>query len=144
MRYVLIVVGAIVIAIALIATCGMLLPEKHVASRKAIYRQPPDALWSAVSSYKGDESLEYKVEESDPPRRLVGRVIDPHHNFGGTWTYEIQPIDGGAQLRITENGEVYNPFFRFVSRFVIGHTRTIDQALKSFGTKFNQNVQIED
>jgi hypothetical protein len=30
-------------------------------------------------------------------------------------------------LTITERGEVYNPFFRFVSRYVMGHTQSIDE-----------------
>ena len=140
MKIALIVIASIAALIAIIAICGMLLPEKHTASRRARYKQPPEQLWTAVSAYKGDESLPTKIEESDPPRRLVTRVIDPQHNFGGTWTWEIQPAPGGSSLRITENGEVYNPIFRFVSRFVIGHTKTIETALKSFG----ENVQIED
>ncbi len=35
----------------------------------------------------------------------------------------------GTRLTITENGEVYNPIFRFMSRFVFGHTATMDQFL---------------
>ena len=34
---------------------------------------------------------------------------------------------------ITENGEVYNPLFRFMSRFVFGHTATIDKYLEDLG-----------
>jgi hypothetical protein len=36
-------------------------------------------------------------------------------------------------LRITEDGEVYNPVFRFVSRFVMGHTATMDKYLADVG-----------
>ncbi len=140
MKILLITLGSLAALIAIVAICGMMLPEKHTASRMARYRQPPEKLWIAIANYKGDESLGTKVEESDPPRRLVTRVIDPHHNFGGTWTWEIQPASDGSLLRITEDGEVYNPIFRFVSRFVIGHTKTMETALRSFG----ENVQIED
>ena len=52
--------------------------------------------------------------------------------FGGTWTYEVQPeADGRSRLQITEDGEIYNPVFRFVSRFVIGQTRTINSYLEA-------------
>jgi hypothetical protein len=37
----------------------------------------------------------------------------------------------GSELRITEEGEVYNPIFRFVSRFIMGHTATIDSYLSA-------------
>ena len=51
-------------------------------------------------------------------------------SFGGRWIYEITPSGGGTELRITEEGEVYNPFFRFVSRFIMGHARTIERYLE--------------
>jgi hypothetical protein len=38
----------------------------------------------------------------------------------------LQPQSQGCLLTITEEGEIYNPVFRFVSRFVIGYTATID------------------
>ena len=43
----------------------------------------------------------------------------------------------GLRERITENGEVYNPLFRFVSRFVMGHTRTIDTYLGDVARHFD-------
>jgi len=30
---------------------------------------------------------------------------------------------------ITENGEIYNSFFRFISGYIVGHHRTIDSYL---------------
>jgi hypothetical protein len=36
------------------------------------------------------------------------------------------PAAGGTTLTVIERGDVYNPVFRFVSRYVIGHTRTLD------------------
>ena len=144
MKILFIAAGSIVAVIALVLICGTLLPEKHVASRQARYRQTPDVIWDAIVNEPRDPTVTYKIEESRPPERLVRRVIDPHHNFGGTWTYQVQPLPGGTNLRITENGEVYNPFFRFVSRFIMGHTGTIDATLKSLATKFNEQIQIED
>ncbi len=70
-----------------------------------------------------------KLQESEPPRRLVTRITDKTLPFGGAWTFTLQPVDGGTKLTITENGEVYNPLFRVMSRFVFGHTATIDRYL---------------
>jgi hypothetical protein len=144
MKIALISLGCVIGLIAIVAVIGMLLPEKHTASRQARYRQTPEALWTAITNYKGDPTLQYKIEASDPPRRFVTRVIDTQHNFGGAWTWEITPAAGGSALRITENGEVYNPMFRFISRFIIGHTGSIDSALKSIAAQFQENIQIED
>ena len=64
-------------------------------------------------------------------RRLTTRIADKNLPFGGTWTIDVAPQNGGSTVIITEKGEVYNPVFRFVSRFVIGHTATIDSYLKA-------------
>ena len=59
------------------------------------------------------------------------------------WTYELTPADSGTLLTITESGEVYNPIFRFISRFVIGHTGTMEGVLRALGTKHGETVTPE-
>jgi hypothetical protein len=61
----------------------------------------------------------------EPPRRLVTRIADEDLPFGGTWTYELEPLGASTRVILTENGEVYNPIFRFVSRFLLGHDATM-------------------
>lgn len=82
--------------------------------------------------------------ESDAPRRLVTQIADPNLPFGGTWTTVITPADGESEVRITEGGEVRNPVFRFMSRFVFGLTATMDTYLRDLGKKFGENVQVEE
>ena len=36
------------------------------------------------------------------------------------WTYEITPLLSGSSWRIREDGEIYNPLFRFLARFFFG------------------------
>ena len=59
------------------------------------------------------------------------RIADPDLPFGGTWTYEITPDGGGSRLTITEDGEIYNPLFRFMARFVFGYEGTIASYMSS-------------
>jgi hypothetical protein len=80
--------------------------------------------------------------EMTPPRKLVGRIADSNLAFGGTWTFEIMPTADGATLRITENGYVTNPLFRFMSRFVLGYTGEIEKYLRSLAKKFGEPPQI--
>lgn len=58
---------------------------------------------------------------------MPGEGLSRFCSFGGSWTYELTPVADGTRLRITENGEVYNPLFRFLSRFVFGHYASIDK-----------------
>lgn len=74
--------------------------------------------------------ITYELVERDAPRRLVTRIADDKLPFGGSWTYELSPApNGGTTVTITEHGEVRNPLFRFVSRFVMGHHATLDAYL---------------
>ena len=41
------------------------------------------------------------------------------------------------RFTITENGEVYNPIFRFLSRYVMGYTATMDRYLQAVQNKLS-------
>jgi len=101
-----------------------MLPKAHTASRSAAIALPPDALYRLLTEIRfGDVPV--RIEREQPPSLLVTRVVEGQP-FGGTWTYRIVPAAGGSQLTITEDGEVYNVVFRFMSRFVFGHFATLD------------------
>ena len=70
-------------------------------------------------------------ERMERPTLLVARIAGPSLPFGGTWTYRIAPAPGGSEVTITEDGEVYNPIFRFMSRFVFGHYATLDEFVRN-------------
>ena len=91
-----------------------------------------------------DGKILYVVEAATPPSRLVTRIADPSLPFGGTWTYELVPAGAGTTLRITEDGEVYNVIFRVMSKYVFGHTATVDTYLRDLGRHLGQDVTITD
>jgi len=65
----------------------------------------------------------------------VSRITDKGLPFGGSWDYRIERDGEGSKVTVTENGEVYNPIFRFVSRYVMGHTATLDKYLAALAAK---------
>ena len=71
------------------------------------------------------EAVTYEAVERTPPRRLKSRIATPDLPYGGTWTFELEGQDGETVVRITEDGEVYNPIFRFVGRFILGYESSI-------------------
>lgn len=170
MKWVLMVVAVLAGLILVVFIVGSLLPREHVAGSSVVLRQPADTVWRAVrdlaalpswwaevqssqrvSDTAGREVWEQKmkngfalrliVTEDVPPRRLV-MTIDAAADapFGGVWTYEVAPADGGTRLTLTEAGYVNHPVFRFMSRFVLGHHATQDGFLKALGTKFGAAV----
>lgn len=166
MKWILIFALLLAVVLILVVVIGALLPKQHVASRSATFRESPEAVWSVISgpptwrpevkSYeelppqnghrmwretdKHGQTIAYEAIESTPPKRLVTKITDPKLPFGGTWTLEITPSAQGSSLTITENGEVYNPVFRFVSRFIMGHTASIDAYLKALEAKLSRKA----
>jgi len=170
MKWILILLGSLVGLVASIAAIGALLPVKHVATLSAEYHKPPEAVWAAITdpskfaswrpnmnsatladpanpqhgwteTWSHGEVVPIAVEEWTPPRRLTTR-LGPGMAFGGSWTFELTAAPGGTRLRITENGEVYNVIFRFMSKFVFGHTASIRDYLQGLGKSFGEETQV--
>lgn len=167
MRYLLIAAAALGAVVAIVLLVGWSLPVKHRASSEATFKASPQALYKLItdvdrfpewrSSVKriehvpdsagkkrfrevgSDGTILYEVESAAPNQRLVTRIADRSLPFGGSWTYEFVPRGDSTTLRITEGGEVYNPIFRFMSRFIFGHTATIEKYLADVRKVFEKN-----
>jgi uncharacterized protein YndB with AHSA1/START domain len=152
---VIVALAAIALVVAIVLLAGFLLPVEHTASARATIDAPPERLFAMLIDVErfsewrtgvrqveilGRQPLRWREKgrhgtivferlEADAGRRLVTKIADPSLPFGGTWTYELSPQTRGTLLTITERGDVYNPVFRVASRFVFGHTATIDSFL---------------
>jgi uncharacterized protein YndB with AHSA1/START domain len=163
LKITLVVVGIVVGLVLAVVIIGALLPQGHVASRSIRLRRAPSEVWATIHDLEGftawrpglkkverlpdvdgrtrwkevgaHNTITYEIVEAAPPSRLVTRIADPSLPFGGTWTYVVEPAAAGSVVTITERGEVHNPVFRFMSRFVFGHTATIDEYLRDLGKK---------
>jgi hypothetical protein len=83
----------------------------------------------AQETDKHAQTITFEIVESRPPTLLKRTIADKNLPFGGSWTWQLEPVGENCRITITEDGEVYNPVFRFLSKFVIGQTRTIDNYL---------------
>jgi hypothetical protein len=134
MRWVLIIVGGLVLLIVIVAAIGATLPRTHTLR----VRRPPQEAWTAITQAMTTSDVPVDIVENDPPRKLVSKVKETEKMFGGTWTVAVAPLENGSTVTITEDGWVANPIFRFVSRFVIGHHATMDGMLKSVAKNFGE------
>ena len=66
------------------------------------------------------------------------RIADPTLPYGGTWTFEVIQDGRSSVVRITENGEVRNPIFRFLSRFAFSKTASIEAYLRALGSRMGR------
>ena len=141
----------------IMALVGWMLPKGHHASRTVTLAASPDTVYAVISEvgryadwrsdvtlvellpdegrglrfreHGGNGPIVFRVDHADPPRAFRVRIDDPGQPFGGTWTYALVPEETGTSLTITEDGEVYNPIFRVLSRFVFSQTATMDAYL---------------
>ena len=163
MKWLVFLVGGLAVIVAAVLVIGMSLPQNHTATRSAQLSAPPETVWGLITnvdSYpewrtgvdsvatlpsasgplawrevSGSDKLTFEAATVEPPSHFVARITDKGLPFGGSWDYRIEPDGGGSRITITENGEVYNPVFRFVSRFVMGHTATLDKYLTDLSAK---------
>jgi hypothetical protein len=168
----LVVVGVLVLLIGGVLIIGALTPADHRVSRTLTTKQTPDAVWSVINdhanepswrddvasvasagerngkpvwqeNYKDGNTLQLMTTESRPPNRFV-REIAEEGPFSGRWEIDIEPIAaGGSNVKITETGSVSNPFFRFVSKYIIGHTYQMEKYLTNLARKFGEQPDIK-
>jgi ribosome-associated toxin RatA of RatAB toxin-antitoxin module len=159
----LLVLAALALFGAVVAGVGTLLPRDHVETRSARLSAAPDAVFATIAdvgSYaawrtslsgvevlaptdgrarwievSGRNRIAMEQVERQPPRRLVTRIADPDLPFGGTWTFELALEEGGTRVTITERGEIRNPIFRAVARFVFGYGATMEMFLHELRTR---------
>lgn len=153
--------GLVVVAVLVVLIGGSMLPVKHSASLSRVVPGTPEKVWAVlvdVERYQAwrtelisvaktsDQPLAWiekskfgemplRAEVFEPPHRLVARIDGKDLLIGGSWTYLLEPAGEGTKVTITEDGEVYPPAFRFLSKFVFGHTKTIESYLVSLSAR---------
>lgn len=132
MKWLLIIGGLFALLVVIMVVVGTLLPKEHTVIRVGSYPgQSAAQLFARAEKLVTDDTdVPVDIIERVEPSKLVTR-IRPGQPFGGTWTIQVHE----EQVVITEHGEVYNPLFRFLSRFVFGHNATADEALKKLRTE---------
>jgi len=170
MKWILVAGGVLVALVLVVVVIGTMLPRDHIATVTARIAGSPDAIWQAIANvsehprwrsdvqrvellpptdgkatwreHSSNGAILMIADRADPPNRFVTRIADDKLPFGGTWEYTIAPNASGESIvTITERGSVYNPVFRFVSRFILGHTATMDAYLRALGRKFGDDVR---
>jgi hypothetical protein len=162
------VVGGLILLAGIVALIGSRLPKTHVASRSILLRQSPQNVYTVVRDFASvpkwrsdvkqveveapqggpvyfrevgkNGTVNYELVEDVPAQRMVTRIRDTDLGYSGQWTYLFTVENGGTRVTIREDGEVSNVLFRFMSRYVFGHTATIDSYLTSLAKHFGEEI----
>jgi uncharacterized protein YndB with AHSA1/START domain len=146
------------------------IPAHQVHTRTIVLKQSPDAIFTLLTdlpnfpkwnrnmvkiemlppidgkeatrqTFKGNMAMTIITSESAPPSRLVRSMGDIGGPFEGSWTYEITRNADGAQVAVTEQSRMKQPFFRLMSR-LFGETKYIDEHLEDMAKYFGENAVI--
>jgi hypothetical protein len=154
-------IGGLALLVVVMLLVGRSLPPDHVASRMSRFARPPERVWRELTDIdafaqwrtgvkkvervpgKTTKWIEHgphgpltlETVESDAPRRLVNRIADPSLPFGGGWTFELERYNEGCTLTISETGVVKPALFRFLSKYVFGHSAELDKYLRDLARR---------
>lgn len=169
MRITLIILASLAALVAVVVLWGWMLPQGHVATRVLRLDRTPVEVWAAITDFQGQAAWRSDIQsvekvpgaatetwkevgrnggmplattEIDPPRRLVRTIADPSLPFGGRWIYEVAAEGSGSTLTITEDGQVYNPIFRFVSHYFMNQAGTIETVMRDLAKHFGEAPRI--
>lgn len=163
-----VVIAAIVFLVGVAALIGSRLSKSHTATRSIFLRQSPQNVYAVIRDFTASPAwrsdvkrvevqtqpdgkvrlreegkngtVNYELAEDVPGKRMVTRILDTDLGYSGKWTYVFAPENGGARVTITEDGEVSNALFRFMSRYVFGQTATLDAYLSSLARRFGEDT----
>ena len=153
------IVGVLLVAALLSVVIGSRLPSDHTVSRSLKLNRNPADVYAIVRNvgespkWRSDVrrvdilspdtfrehgtngAVTYQIVEDVPNQKLVTKIVDVNLGYSGSWEYSFESAADGTTLTITERGIVSSPLFRFFSRYVFGHTATIDAYLKDLRTR---------
>lgn len=164
MFWIVVIGGGLLTLAVLVVVVGVLLPKGHRASMTKTFGCSADLVWGIITDFaqapkwrsdiqaveqlpprhgntmwketsRSGDSITYETVELVPKKRMVRRIADDTLPFGGTWTTELRAAtNGDTVVQIVEDGVVYNPVFRFVSKFILGHKRSMESYFKSLSS----------
>ncbi|MCU0734759.1 MAG: SRPBCC family protein [Methylotetracoccus sp.] len=160
------------VVVAVITVIGARLPKTHSAASRICLKAPPEEVWRVITDFPSYPAwrpgltavelgphidglpswfevcgkkikVHFRVVASEPPRRLVTRLVDSGLPLSGAWVYELRPANGGTELSITEQDKIYSPFLRFFTRFVIAYHGVMDVFLIALARALGEDVAPE-
>lgn len=164
MKYLLAILG-ILLAIPVVPfITGMFISETYSVTVSHTYKAPVASVWHSITDvknypdwrtgverveiisdsadsllwkeyYASTEPITFKATARRNSTQFVVTIVDENLPFGGSWTYRLEQLGTGMRLSITEDGQIYSPIYRFISRFIMGYTGTIRQYMDDLKQK---------
>lgn len=170
MKWVLRILGVIVLLVVLVLVAGLALPEHTTHTRTITLKEPPEKVFAVLAdipnmpkwnrnmataklllpvdgkerslqTFKDGMEMVVITTESSPPAHLVRTLGEENAPFTGSWSYAIATIPDGSQVALTEKSDIRNPFFRVMIK-ILGPTKYMDEHLEDLAKQFGETAII--
>ena len=158
---------------AIIMIAGSLMPRSHKVSRSVTLKQSQQQVWETITdfakvaewnqdvvsveklpdrnghevwkeTYKGNYPIILETTEVETMKKLVRTIADEKGPFSGRWEFELSSTEGGCKVKVTEYGEIPNPFFRFMARLFMNPAMYLEMYLKALSKKFGEEAVLQE
>jgi uncharacterized protein YndB with AHSA1/START domain len=139
------------------------LSKNYHVEAEAVYDRPSAMVWDVMTNYetmptwsptiakteslgmkdgkpawhlelKDGHFMDVRVEESIKEKLFKSTIIDTNTPYEGTWIIAIEAIsDKKTAVKLTEEGKIKSPFWRFIIHYFVGQDAMIKQTLTSTG-----------
>jgi len=82
--------------------------------------------------FKSGDRIRLRNTEYLPFKRFVSTIADEELPFSASWTFELEKIESGTRLTITEHSEITSPFIRALYAMMKPDTNSVDKFLTYF------------
>jgi hypothetical protein len=157
-KWILIFIGALILIVGIVYIIGLSMPVAHSVSSTAEINAPVDSIWNRITTFKDypewrknittveatsedewietdehDDKVPYKLSILEDKRKIKTELTGNNGFYNGYWIIEISSsASNSTTIKIIENGNVYNAFFRVMAN----PTSTINTYLKYLGESF--------
>lgn len=100
--------------------------------KSVITLQPDQGRDRWVEHYAYHQYMTFLAVQTVAPTLRQVKLDEPRAAYGGTWTYELSPgpTPATTELKITEDGYINPPIYRFMMAHVMGPTKNLDDYMK--------------
>lgn len=170
MKWVLTLLGAIVLGLGILTVLAFTSPAVTEHNRTITLKETPEAIFAVLAdvqkmpdwnrdlakidilppaegkettrqTFKNGMAMTVVTTESLSPTHLVRAMqTSDKMPFVGTWTYEITPVENGTKVTLTEVSEIKKPLFRLMVR-LFGATKYMDAHLVDLARHFGENAR---
>ena len=102
---------------------------------KSIEKQVKNGREIWINTDKNGQKVPFYTSEEVKPSKLVRTIVSDGLPFGGSWTFELEAVQGKTRLTLTEEGFIKPPIVRTMAKMFMDEKATMRDFMDSLQKK---------